>query len=64
MMHHLIYAAILGHQSQPGVVLAKPIKNETPYSVLDIGTGSGIWACDISARFPGAEVYRVVYEST
>lgn len=29
---------------------------ETPSKVLDIGTGTGIWAMDLGDEFPEAEV--------
>ncbi|KAJ5958896.1 uncharacterized protein N7479_006046 [Penicillium vulpinum] len=31
-----------------------PVKN--PQSILDLGTGTGIWALDIAEKFPGAKV--------
>ena len=56
MIHHMIYCLILKHRSEPGVALAKPIKEQVPECVLDIGTGSGIWPTDISIRYPHAAV--------
>lgn len=55
MLHHLIYVIIL-HHTEKGAAMAKPIKDQVPYSVLDIATGSGIWPTDISVRYPEAEV--------
>ena len=31
-----------------------PIKN--PHRILDIGTGTGIWAIDMADRYPQAEI--------
>lgn len=35
-----------------GKVLFTPLKN--PQQILDIGTGTGIWAIDCGEEFPGA----------
>ncbi|OJJ42564.1 hypothetical protein ASPZODRAFT_20334 [Penicilliopsis zonata CBS 506.65] len=47
-LHH-VYGMILG-----GELHLAPIKN--PQRVLDIGTGTGIWAMDFADQYPSAEV--------
>lgn len=32
---------------------------ENPHNILDVGTGTGIWAVDIAEKFPSAEVVGV-----
>jgi hypothetical protein len=57
MVHHLVHCIIFQHygetiktpegRSQPSA-LAKPVIDQTPYSIADMGCGSGIWACDMA----------------
>jgi ubiquinone/menaquinone biosynthesis C-methylase UbiE len=58
MVHHLVHCIILNQlgesiQTPNGrtqqQALAKPIVDKTPpYSIADMGCGSGIWACDMA----------------
>jgi SAM-dependent methyltransferase len=48
-LQHHIYRLCLG-----GSLYRAPISN--PHSVLDIGTGTGIWAIEFADEFPGAIV--------
>lgn len=59
MLHHLVHAVILKQFAPPGVdqfgnktehlqAQALPLVKQTPYSILDLGTGTGIWACDMA----------------
>ncbi|KAM0694553.1 hypothetical protein Q7P36_004909 [Cladosporium allicinum] len=68
MVHHLVHCIILQHygetiktpegRSQPSA-LARPVIDQTPYSIADMGCGSGIWACDMASRYPDAEIVGV-----
>ncbi|KAF4463794.1 demethylmenaquinone methyltransferase [Fusarium albosuccineum] len=49
LVHHL-YRLLLG-----GQLFLAPIANE-PKRVLDLGTGTGIWAMDFADEYPSAEV--------
>jgi SAM-dependent methyltransferase len=52
MMHH-IYNMMLG-----GNLYLAPLPKEI-YRILDIGTGTGIWAIDIGDTFPSAQVIGI-----
>ncbi|OBS16098.1 hypothetical protein FPOA_13176 [Fusarium poae] len=49
LVHHL-YSLLLG-----GKLFLAPIPHE-PHRVLDLGTGTGIWAMDFADEYPSAEV--------
>lgn len=38
---------------------APMIKNHLPARILDLGTGTGIWAIDMADKYPDAEVIGV-----
>jgi methylase of polypeptide subunit release factors len=40
-----------------GELLYAPVKS--PQRILDLGTGTGIWAIDVADKYPEAEVYGV-----
>lgn len=60
MTYHLIHCILLNHLGEPIPIpkekgktwqqaLAEPIvSTSTPYSILDLGCGSGIWAMDMA----------------
>jgi len=48
-MHHEILLQVM-----KGELLLAPLKD--PHRILDIGTGTGIWAVDVADKFPAAEV--------
>ncbi|KAA8903044.1 S-adenosyl-L-methionine-dependent methyltransferase [Sphaerosporella brunnea] len=48
-MHHESFLMLLD-----GELHVAPIKE--PHRILDVGTGTGIWAIDAADRYPGAEV--------
>ncbi|KAH8899127.1 S-adenosyl-L-methionine-dependent methyltransferase [Thozetella sp. PMI_491] len=48
MNHHMMYLAFDNR------LFLSPLKN--PQKVLDVGTGTGIWAIDFADEFPSAEV--------
>jgi cyclopropane fatty-acyl-phospholipid synthase-like methyltransferase len=48
-MHHEIMLAMLD-----GKLHLAPVKE--PHRILDIGTGTGIWAIDMADTYPAAEV--------
>jgi methylase of polypeptide subunit release factors len=51
-MHHDILLQLLD-----GELYEAPIKN--PQRIMDVGTGTGIWAIDVADKFPEAEVIGV-----
>lgn len=55
LQHHL-FLLTLGDDK---LHLAPFSDDRPPRRVLDIGTGTGIWACDVGDRYPGAEVIGV-----
>ncbi|GAB7322556.1 hypothetical protein MBLNU13_g03475t1 [Cladosporium sp. NU13] len=66
MLYHLIHGIILNHTgtaienegSQYVQAVARPIvpSQTPPYSILDLGCGTGIWASDMARRYPDAEI--------
>ncbi|KAL1969669.1 hypothetical protein VTN77DRAFT_8222 [Rasamsonia byssochlamydoides] len=48
LMHHIFLLLL------DGELFAAPIKQ--PQTILDLGTGTGIWAIDIADKFPSARV--------
>lgn len=52
-LHHEIILLLLG-----GELHKAPI-NPNPHKILDVGTGTGIWAIDMADRYPSAEVIGV-----
>jgi len=48
LLHHAFYLC------DDGKLFQAPV--ESPQSVLDVGTGTGIWAIDFADEFPAAEV--------
>ena len=48
-LHHEIMLGLLG-----GSINLAPV--EKPHHILDVGTGTGIWAIDAADKFPSAEV--------
>jgi SAM-dependent methyltransferase len=48
-LHHEVFLGLL-----EGELLKAPIKD--PHRILDVGTGTGIWAIDIADKYPMAEV--------
>ncbi|EGY14068.1 Secondary metabolism regulator LAE1 like protein [Verticillium longisporum] len=50
ILHHLSYL------SMNGKLHLAPLKKESVKSVLDVGTGTGIWAIDFADENPGSEV--------
>lgn len=49
-MHHLYLIWL------DGELLLAPVRGEELHRVLDVGTGTGIWAMEFSHRFPNAKV--------
>jgi len=49
-MHHEIFLRI-----QNGRLHDAPI-GKRPHKILDVGTGTGIWAIDMADAYPSAEV--------
>jgi methylase of polypeptide subunit release factors len=46
------------HLAMDGELHRAPI-GDNPQRILDLGTGTGIWAIDIADRYPSAEVSSV-----
>ncbi|KAF6831314.1 methyltransferase domain-containing protein [Colletotrichum plurivorum] len=55
LQHHLFLLTLGGDRLH----LAPFSEENPPKRVLDVGTGTGIWACDVGDRYPGAEVIGV-----
>ncbi|KAI8281161.1 Secondary metabolism regulator LAE1 [Colletotrichum sp. SAR11_57] len=51
---HLVTTKILGDK-----LYVAPIEEKNIHQVLDIGTGTGLWAIDFADRFPAAEVHGI-----
>ena len=49
LQHHLYYKRL------DGKLFLAPI-SDTPQNVLDVGTGTGIWAIEFAERYPSASV--------
>ncbi|KAL7266005.1 NAD(+) salvage pathway protein, partial [Rhizina undulata] len=54
IMHHVCLLANRGE-----LFLAPVGEDWNPQRILDIGTGSGIWAIDMADQYPSAEVIGV-----
>jgi methylase of polypeptide subunit release factors len=52
-LHHEIVLQLLG-----GALHKAPISHN-PQHILDVGTGTGIWAIDMADKYPSAEVLGV-----
>lgn len=48
-LHHYLFKVLLGNKNY-----LAPIKN--PHRILDVGTGTGIWALDVAEELPSAKV--------
>jgi methylase of polypeptide subunit release factors len=48
-MHHEILLHVLGDN-----LYLAPLEN--PQAILDVGTGTGIWAVEVAEKFPDCEV--------
>ncbi|OHE95153.1 methyltransferase [Colletotrichum orchidophilum] len=51
-MSHNLTLEMLGHR-----LYLAPLEKENVHKILDIGTGTGIWAMEMGDLFPNAEVY-------
>jgi ubiquinone/menaquinone biosynthesis C-methylase UbiE len=51
-LHHELLLRLLN-----GELHTAPLKN--PQRILDVGTGTGIWAIDVADRYPEAEVLGI-----
>jgi ubiquinone/menaquinone biosynthesis C-methylase UbiE len=52
-LHHEIMLQLLEGQLHKAPII------ENPQRILDVGTGTGIWAMDMADKYPSAEVLGI-----